>query len=107
MTQVGDESVGYQSELLDIVTAYKSLKLQMNKNFKGLDKGREHCQGKGYLKPTIVSRQAERLTLGLPPMVLDTESQLPPIRGQTAPTINGNRRGISRGFIGKTKGLDG
>lgn len=43
-------------EPLDIVTAYKSLKLAMSKNLKGLGEGREQCQGKGYLKPTMASR---------------------------------------------------
>ena len=43
-------------DMIDIVTAYKSLKLAMNKNMRGLEKGREHCNGKGYLKPTIASR---------------------------------------------------
>ena len=54
--------------MIDIVTAYKSLKLAMNKNVRGLEKGREHINGKGYLKPTIASRQAKRLTLGYPPL---------------------------------------
>ena len=65
-SQDQDSAIG--SDALDIVTAYKSLKLAMNKNIKGLDKGREQCQGKGYLKPTINSRQAERITMGLPPI---------------------------------------
>ncbi len=62
------QPIGYGSEVLDIVTAYKSLKLAMNKNLKGLEQGREHCQGKGYLKPTINSRQVQRINLGLPPL---------------------------------------
>jgi hypothetical protein len=46
----------YGSEVLDIVTAYKGLKLAMNKTLKGLDKGRDFCNGKGYLRPTINTR---------------------------------------------------
>ena len=53
---------------MDIVSAYKSLKLAMNKNLKGLDSGKEHTQGKGYLKPTVNSRQIARMNLGLPPL---------------------------------------
>ena len=65
--------IGYGSEVLDIVAAYKSLKLAMNKNLKGLETGREHCQGKGYLKPTINSRQIQRMNLGLPPLGQSTQ----------------------------------
>lgn len=60
------------SEALDIVTAYKSLKLAMSKNSKGLSGGRENCNGKGYLKPTMASRQAHRETVGLPPLTAST-----------------------------------
>jgi hypothetical protein len=62
----------YSQEVLDIVTAYKSLKLAMNKNIKGIEKGREVCAGKGYLKPTIASRQAKRVTLGYAPLTMST-----------------------------------
>ena len=78
----------------------------MNKNSKGLERGREHCQGKGYLKPTLATRQAERITLGLPPLTTNQENVVPQ-RGQTAPTVNGGRRGTSRGYISKCKGMDG
>jgi hypothetical protein len=64
------------SETLDIVTAYKSLKLAMNKNMKGLEKGREVCAGKGYLKPTIASRQAKRVRLGFPPMSVSSTGKI-------------------------------
>ena len=82
----------HSQEVLDIVTAYKSLKLAMNKNLKGIEKGREVCAGKGYLKPTIASRQAKRMTLGYTPLTLSTQyvpdeasATLPAIRGSTAP----------------------
>ena len=32
----------------------------MTKNVKGMSDGREHINGKNYLKPTIASRQATR-----------------------------------------------
>ena len=48
------------SDVIDIVSAYKSLKLVMTKNVKGMVEGREHINGKNYLKPTIASRQATR-----------------------------------------------
>ena len=111
--------MGYGSDLLDIVTAYKSLKLAMNKNLKGLEKGREFCQGKNYLKPTINSNQVARMNLGLPPLGESTQgaSTLPQIRGQTAPAAfmhGGARRrremgtsSSSRGIYNKTKGMDG
>jgi hypothetical protein len=38
--------------VIDIVSAYKSLKLVMTKNVKGMSDGREHINGKNYLKPT-------------------------------------------------------
>ena len=44
------------ADVLDIVTAYKSLKLAVNKTHYGLDKGRDHINGKGYLKPTISTK---------------------------------------------------
>ena len=50
------------------MTAYKSLKLAMGKNMRGIEKGREVVQGKGYLKPTIATRQAKRARLGFPQM---------------------------------------
>ena len=43
--------------VIDIISAYKSLKLAMTKNSKGLNVGREECSGKNYLKPTVASRQ--------------------------------------------------
>lgn len=76
-------------DVLDIVQAYKSLKIAMVKNMRGLEKGREHIYGKGYLQPTIATRQAHRITLGLPPLGMGAQagqdSLLPPMRGQTAP----------------------
>jgi hypothetical protein len=54
------DDVAYASEVVDIVTAYKSLKLVMTKNIKGLAEGREQCTGKGYLKQTMASRQQAR-----------------------------------------------
>jgi len=48
--------VSYKSDALDLISAYKSLKMAMNNNITGLEKGREHCAGKGYLKATIASR---------------------------------------------------
>ena len=87
-----DASKIYTNDVLDIVTAYKSLKLSMSKNTKGINKGREICVGKGYLKPTVASRQAKRVTLGYAPLTLstlnqpDNLTQLPNItRGSTAP----------------------
>ena len=46
----------YEGEVVDIVTAYKSLKLVMSKNIKGVAEGREQVTGKGYLKQTMASR---------------------------------------------------
>lgn len=47
----------YQAaDVVDIVTAYKSLKLAMSKNLKGVAGGREMVTGKGYLKPTMASK---------------------------------------------------
>jgi hypothetical protein len=51
--EYGEESV--QAEVVDIVTAYKSLKLAMNKNMKGLGEVVQNAN-KGYLKPTMTSR---------------------------------------------------
>lgn len=48
--------IAYEGEIVDIVTAYKSLKLVMSKNVKGVAEGREQVTGKGYLKPTMASR---------------------------------------------------
>jgi hypothetical protein len=48
--------IAYEGEVVDIVTAYKSLKLVMSKNVKGVAEGREQVTGKGYLKPTMASR---------------------------------------------------
>ena len=55
-TYAEEGDYGSGADPLDIVTAYKSLKLAMSKNLKGLGEGREQCQGKGYLKPTMASR---------------------------------------------------
>ena len=44
------------ADVIDIVSAYKSLKLIMTKNIKGMSDGREFVIGKNYLKPTIASR---------------------------------------------------
>lgn len=55
------------NDQVDLITAYKSLKHSMHKNLKGLGRGRDLCTGKGFLRPTIISQQAERLTAGLPP----------------------------------------
>ena len=54
------------SDQVDLITAYKSLKHSMHKNLKGLGRGRDLCTGKGFLRPTIISLQAERLPAGLP-----------------------------------------
>ena len=75
--------------IIDIITAYKSLKLAMSKNSKGLNVGREECQGKNYLKPTVASRHANRQKRipggpGLPPLSADPNANR---RGQTAPTV--------------------
>ena len=49
----------------------------MTKNSKGLNVGREECQGKNYLKPTVASRHANRVkpmmygATGLPPLSAD------------------------------------
>lgn len=49
-------------EAVDIVTAYKSLKLAMNKNIKGLaTEANDNINMKNYLKPTLASRQAQRM----------------------------------------------
>jgi hypothetical protein len=92
------------------VTAYKSLKLAMNKNLKGIEKGREVCAGKGYLKPTIASRQAKRVTLGYAPLTMSTQhypesgAAFTAVRGSTAPagaqrklfTAQSQSRGLAR-----------
>jgi hypothetical protein len=73
--------------VIDIIAAYKSLKLAMTKNSKGLNVGREECNGKNYLKPTVASRGTNRPkpmhgTTGLPPLSADGLNNR---RGQTAP----------------------
>lgn len=50
------EEDSIQAEVVDIVTAYKSLKLAMNKNMKGLGEAVQINQNAGYLKPTMTSR---------------------------------------------------
>lgn len=80
---------GSSDNVIDIITAYKSLKLAMTKNTKGLNVGREECSGKNYLKPTVASRQANRVkpmhgATGLPPLSADGLNNNR--RGQTAPT---------------------
>lgn len=104
------------TEALDIVTAYKTLKHAMSKNLRGIEKGREVCAGKGYLKPTVASRQAKRVTLGYAPLTLSTQhmndSQLPAIRGSTAPagaqrprfTAEVTKRGIATSYGQKFDG---
>ena len=79
---------------LDIVSAYKSLKLAMNKNMKGLTRGRDHVTGKGYLRPTIISKQTERINLGLPPFTSQQtlDHSILQNRGRTAPTADGGVR---------------
>lgn len=79
---------------LDIVSAYKSLKLAMNKNMKGLNRGRDHVTGKGYLRPTIISKQTERINLGLPPLKSQQtlDHSLIQNRGRTAPAADGALR---------------
>lgn len=114
------EDVAYTSEVVDIVTAYKSLKLVMTKNVKGLAEGREQCTGKGYLKPTMASRQHARGNRP-PPLGVGTANSLPPVpdaahplvnRGHTAPTLVGQRghsrstRAQTRGSY-RTRGIDG
>lgn len=104
------EETSTDQDNLDIVTAYKSLKLAMSKNLKGLAEGREQCSGKGYLKPTMASRQAQRETLGMNLNTGQSESsRFPAIRGQTAPApALGAIRGASRGKTGRVaKGIDG
>ena len=79
----------------------------MTKNTKGLTFGREECQGKNYLKPTVASRQANRPKVGLPPLHTD-----PSRRGQTAPTWQDNRsnllgsRAQPRNALYGSKGFD-
>jgi hypothetical protein len=46
--------------MMDIVSAYKSLKLVMTKNIKGLNTADDININKNYLKPTIASRGAQR-----------------------------------------------
>jgi hypothetical protein len=46
------------TEVVDIITAYKSLKLAMSKNVKGLGDPNAAQAAKGYLKPTLSSKQA-------------------------------------------------
>ena len=46
----------HATEVVDIVTAYKSLKLAMSKNLRGVAGGREMVTGKGYLKSTMASK---------------------------------------------------
>lgn len=58
----------HATEVVDIVTAYKSLKLAMSKNLRGVAGGREMVTGKGYLKSTMASKQAQRQAMGLPPI---------------------------------------
>lgn len=114
------QDVAYASEVVDIVTAYKSLKLVMTKNVKGLAEGREQCTGKGYLKPTMASRQQSRGHRP-PPLGAGTAGNLPPAsesmlplinRGHTAPTLVGQRghsrstRAQTRGSY-RTRGIDG
>jgi len=41
---------------VDIITAYKSLKLAMSKTVKGLGDVKEQLSSKGYLKSTMASR---------------------------------------------------
>lgn len=112
--------MAYASEVVDIVTAYKSLKLVMTKNVKGLAEGREQCTGKGYLKPTMASRQQTRghrppLIGGGAPQAMPPgpDAMLPLInRGHTAPTLVGQRghsrstRAHTRGSY-RTRGIDG
>ena len=83
------EDVAYDGDAIDIVTAYRQLKLDMQKNIKGLNGGREVINGKGYLKPTMSSAQQKfrdkpsipyNLRMGL------SDNALPQIRGHTAPT---------------------
>lgn len=75
-----------QTEVVDIVTAYKSLKLAMNKNMKGLGEAVQVNQNAGYLKPTMTSRQAQRQRVGLPPRSAATQDSFSMIpRGHTAP----------------------
>lgn len=119
--ELGDD-VAYTSEVVDIVTAYKSLKLVMSKNTKGLAEGREQCTGKNYLKPTMASRQQSR-GFRVPPVGgsgigtanAAPQAMLPMIdRGRmgTAPTqMNGrghsrSTRAQTRGSV-RTRGMDG
>lgn len=82
------EDVAYDGDAIDIVTAYRQLKLDMQKNIKGLNQGRELINGKGYLKQTMSSAQQkfrdapkvpENVRMGL------NNDALPQIRGHTAP----------------------
>jgi len=45
-------------DAVDIVTAYKSLKMAMSKTVKGLGDMKDQINSKGYLKSTMASRQA-------------------------------------------------
>ena len=54
--EVLDYDIPVATDAVDLVTAYKSLKLAMSKNLKGLAGGREMVTGKGYLKPTMASK---------------------------------------------------
>ena len=82
----------------------------MTKNVKGMVEGREHINGKNYLKPTIASRQATRnhqneesVYLSLP----DINKNLPLKSQQGQRGLNSrSTRAQTRGTI-KTRGIDG
>lgn len=83
-----NDDVAYEGEAMDIVSAYKKLNLDMSKNVRGLSK--PVIGNKGYLKPTMASKQATRAVFV--PGALDkgpisrSAHELPPVRGYTAPT---------------------
>jgi hypothetical protein len=49
-----------QGNFIDLVGAYRSLKLAMSKNVKGLGDAKEQVNNKNFLKPTIASMQTNK-----------------------------------------------
>ena len=56
----------------------------MSKNSKGLNVGREECQGKNYLKPTVCSRHGQRLNKQVPGAGVGINMGLPPLSADPA-----------------------
>lgn len=52
------DEVAYEGETIDIVTAYKQLKLDIAKNYKCFNDN--NIARKGFLKPTMAYNQAKR-----------------------------------------------